>query len=496
MGDFFQAFRARACRIPFLGFGLSVDVYSPNVLELSAALDEQQLSIGYLEIFQAHSQALRTVRGNLRTIPMAYHAEGLWFTQPDWEESEPAAIRLESVARDLELLDSWWVNQECASKEVVGYSFGTYVPPLFTEESARLTARQVSQAQEALDSRKWAKPNAPLILLEVPPLTYFGVGDLSYADYFQKVAQWAPCGFVLDLGHVWTAYRYSGAWTTQTFEEYFDSFLEAFPLERVIQIHVAGLACHPGLTVEQSQELGGGLPPWLDSHGDPIPEELFFVLGKVLASDRLAYLKGLALEVDNKTISQICWELRRVQEQFVSDLQRICEQQSCTPESRIEATSPPAEIEEGRAMSTRRSDLNSQYVEYVSLLSGRKSGKISEGLAISREARVGMQLYTSRYLSHEILCWGGDISDMFPRSCEVLIREGIGLEQFVKFWFARPWAVQAMEYDFFLTKIHRFLEFIEGVLPRWGPLANQEAMVLREGYVRSCREVGFSEGVV
>lgn len=496
MTDFSQAFQARARLIPFLGVGLSVDVYSPNVLDLAAALDKHQLSVGYFEIFQAHSQALRTVRRNLPTIPMAYHAEGLWFTQPNWQGSVQAATRLESVARDLELLEAWWVNQECASKEIAGFPFGTYVPPLFTEAAAKLTAQQVWNAQEKLDARKWGKQYPPLVLLEVPPLTYFVVGDLSYADFFQKVAQWAPCGFVLDLGHVWTAFRYSWAYTIQTFEDYFDTFLEEFPLERVIQIHVAGLACHPAMTVEQGQDLGVGPPAWVDSHGDPIPEELFLVLGKVLRSNRLPHLKGLALEVDNKAISLICRELKRVQEQFGENLYGVHEQQFGAWESNLEKAYLQAEAVEGSDPSTGRPDLTSQYTEYVSLLSGKKSEKFTEKLTISPKAQEGIHLYASRYLSHEILCWGGDISDMFPRSCEALNSHNVDIERFLEFWFAAPWSDEEMAYDFFLMKIHRFVEFIEAVLPYELHVAVQEATVLREGYAWSCREVGFSKEVV
>ncbi|MDR4495286.1 MAG: DUF692 family protein [Nitrospirales bacterium] len=495
MTDFSHAFHARARRIPFLGVGLSVDIYSPNVLDLSAALNRHHLSVGYLEIFHAHAQALRTVRERLPAISMVYHAEGLWFTQPNWHESSLGAIRLESIARELELLDAWWMNQECASKEIAGFPFGTYVPPLFTEESARLTAQQVWKAQEMLDARQWGKQASPLVLLEVPPLTYFAVGDLSYAEFFQQVTHWAPCGLVLDLGHVWTAFRYSRAWTTQTFEDFFDAFLEVFPLERVVQIHMAGLACHPTVTVNTKQSFGGGSPLWIDSHADPIPQELFWALGKVLLEDRLYHLKGLALEVDNKEISLICRELKRVQEQFGGNLDRIRDRQSVAWECAIGNDWFQPEIEEGNSLLFDCPELASQYVEYVSLLSGETSEKLTDMLAISSEVKEGIHVYASQYLSHEILCWGGDISDMFPRSCEALKRDGLRLEQFPEFWFARPWTGEELEYDFFLMKINRFVEYIRFVLPQGVPVAVQEAMGLREGYAWSCREIGLSEEV-
>lgn len=495
MTDVSRAFLARASRIPFLGVGLSVDVYSPNVLDLSAALNQHHLSVGYLEIFQAHSRALRTVRENLPSIPMAYHAEGLWFTQPNWNGSVQAATRLELVAQELELLEAWWVNQECASKEIAGIPFGTYVPPLFTEEGAKLTAQQVWNAQEELDVRNWGKQDPPLVLLEVPPLTYFAVGDLLYAEFFQRVADWAPCGFVLDLGHVWTAFRYSGAWKIQTFEEFFDTFLEAFPLERVIQIHVAGLACHSSVSVGKAHGPVAVPAPWVDSHPDPIPQELFLVLGKILRDNRLRHIKGIALEVDNKAISLICRELEFVQGQFGEQVERIRHRFSGDLEMPMEGEPRHVDTADSHSLDSLHQEMGKQYADYLSLLTGGNVETIAGRVAIPIESREGVQVYASQYLPQEILSWGGNLSEMFPQSCEALKRHNMGLERFLEFWFATPWSGEEMEYDFFLMKITRFVEFIRVVLPGGVPVAVQEAMVLREGYAWSCREVGFSEEV-
>src|SRR5512140_2490538 len=82
-----QDFQRRLSRIPPLGMGLSVDVYSPDLFELVRRLREQGLQPSYLEIFKAPTTALRTVRQAVPDIPLAYHGEGLWITQPDVQES-------------------------------------------------------------------------------------------------------------------------------------------------------------------------------------------------------------------------------------------------------------------------------------------------------------------------------------------------------------------------------------------------------------------------
>ena len=98
-------------------------------------------------------------------------------------------------------------------------------------------------------------------------------------------------------------------------------------------------------------------------------------------------------------------------------------------------------------------------------------------------------MYASQYLPQEILSWGGDLSAMFPLTCEALKRQGLGLERFLEFWFTKPCLERQGAYDFFLMKIQRFVEFVHAVLPAEAFVAEQEAEVLREGYRLSCKEV-------
>lgn len=489
MTDLSQYFYSRANRIPFLGLGLSVDVYSPHLFDLSAALNHRDLSVGYFEIFHAHPHALHTIRTHLSKTPMAYHAEGLWLTQPGWVGSAQADFRLEQVAQETALLEAWWVNQECATKEIAGSVFGTYVPPLFTKDSARLTGQQACDAQERLDACQWGKQGPPLLLLEVPPLTYFRVGDLSYSDFFRRVADSASCGFVLDIGHVWTAYRYGGACHRQRFEAFIETLLDEFPLDRVIQIHIAGLACHPSVSLESWSGLGAGPPPWVDSHPDPIPQELFMALGKILSDTRLRNVKGLALEVDNKGIAMTCQEFALVQKQFGPHLERI--RQCFVNEENMQRQEEPLHVEVAgvRSLASRDRELAKQYADYVLLLSGKMMKGLAGSVVIPPDTREGIQVYSSQYLPQEILSWGGDLSEMFPLSCEALKRHGVGLERFLEFWFTKPCLERHWAYDFFLMKIQRFVEFVHVVLPAEAFVAEQEAEVLREGYRLSCEEV-------
>ena len=120
MDDVTREFVRRANRIPSLGIGLSVDVYSPDVFELLDNVSGKGLSLDYLEIFQAPRSSLQKIRSHRPSLPMAYHAEGIWVTQPDWDSAYCAKERLSALGQDLGALKAFWVNQECASKEIGG----------------------------------------------------------------------------------------------------------------------------------------------------------------------------------------------------------------------------------------------------------------------------------------------------------------------------------------------------------------------------------------
>ena len=56
--DVYHDFLDRVARIPIHGLGLSVDVYSPDLISLLAELTRRQVFPGYLEVFHATSSAL------------------------------------------------------------------------------------------------------------------------------------------------------------------------------------------------------------------------------------------------------------------------------------------------------------------------------------------------------------------------------------------------------------------------------------------------------
>ena len=346
-----QNFQCRLRAIPPQGIGLSVDVYSPDLFELVKELRKRGLQPGYLEIFKATTIALTMVRRAVPDIPLAYHGEGLWLTQPDVQESAFFQQDVNEMVTQLNSIQSLWLNHECAMKQMAGYSFGTYIPPLYTSLSAEVVAENIATVQQAMDRQGGRTDGtSPLFLLEMPPLTYFSAGTISIPQFFRFVTALVPCGLVLDIGHLWTIYRYTAACRGISLERFVREFLDEFPLERVVEIHVAGLACHESVNEPEGSE---GLPEWIDAHAAPIPSILFTMLEQVLVHPNLVSLRGVALEVDTKLIEMIVEEYAETVRRFSFLVQQVIAR-GRTVEQLRDRTPRPASVQEPVCQSDRR----------------------------------------------------------------------------------------------------------------------------------------------
>jgi uncharacterized protein (UPF0276 family) len=468
-----QNFQERANAVPRLGLGLSVDVYSPDLWDLMGRFDVLGFQPAYLEIFRAASTALQAVRRELPDLALAYHGEGLWITQPDFNAAPFVKTEIDVTASHLDILRSPWLNHECATKQMGGYAFGTYLPPLYTGESAKLVSDNIALVQERLDtSRRPDSAFGPLFLLEMPPLTYFMAGTVSVPEYFRLVTEHTPCGLVLDIGHLWTVYRYSAAHHQSSLERFVQQFLDEFPMDRVIEIHIAGLARHES-EGPSAMEI---YPEWIDAHAAPIPPVSWALLEQVLGHSRLRNLRGVALEVDTKPVERIVEEFGKALARVGAMVEHVLNKESvddCFPKQ------PESGCRSDMSVVDRRR-LEADYVEYAQIACGQRPPAGSAWKAVV-EDRSGLERYIHAYLPHEILHWGGDIHDMFPETCRGLSEQGLSLDEFVPWWFhkSRP---ADQPYDFFLLKIDRVVEYVAERAPSLMGLARAEAGVLRSAY--------------
>ena len=108
--------------LPAHGLGLSVDVYSPDLMHLVQSLRDTQLEPGYLEVFKATTSALRWVRQQLPDIKLPYHGEGLWTTQPDFPLSSSGRQGVAGSLCANHGLAQRLAECECATKQMAGYT--------------------------------------------------------------------------------------------------------------------------------------------------------------------------------------------------------------------------------------------------------------------------------------------------------------------------------------------------------------------------------------
>jgi uncharacterized protein (UPF0276 family) len=96
------------------------------------------------------------------------------------------------------------------------------LPPLLVDEAATELARGVARLREVTGRE---------VLPENPPGAAF-VGDLHVLDFFARVAERADTGLLLDVAHLAMFQHVTGR----------DALagLDSFPLERVVELHVAG----------------------------------------------------------------------------------------------------------------------------------------------------------------------------------------------------------------------------------------------------------------
>jgi len=261
------------------------------------------------------------------------------------------------------------------------------------------------------------------------------------------------------------------------------AFLDEFPMERVVEIHVAGLAIHgstePHFSIRAGHTNDDALPAWIDAHEAPIPPVLFEMLDQILNHPRLISLKGLALEVDTKPIGLIVEEFAEFSRCYASVFNHMpmADKSSLTIEAGL--------FHEDQRSTMTGQDLSDAYHQYVRVLTGKAE---PVGPEWKQPWAYGEELgrYRASYLPHEILHWGGELEDMFVESCRRLKETEVSLDGFVTFWFREPRPLSEA-YDFFLLKVERFVEFVREVAPELQSTVDREASELRLAY-RSVNE--------
>lgn len=203
----------------------------------------------------------------LRALPFTKLMHGIGFavggTLPPDEQQIPPLQRL---ARDL---SSPWISEHLSFNRARGehgtFATGFLLPPRQTRAGAAAAAASVRAMSDAL----------PLPMLVETGVNYLRARDDECTDgcFVRSVCESAGCGILLDLHNAWTNARNG--------RQPLDDFFRELPLERVVEVHLAGGFEYRGY--------------WLDSHSGAIPAELVEIAHDVVP--RLPNLRALIFEL-------------------------------------------------------------------------------------------------------------------------------------------------------------------------------------------------------
>jgi uncharacterized protein (UPF0276 family) len=156
--------------------------------------------------------------------PLAMHGVSLSIgsTDPlDWNYvRELKVLRARIGAR--------WVSDHLCWTGVSGKNTHDLLPLPLTEEALRHTAQRVREVQDFLE--------APLVLENPSTYVEFRGGTLREWEFLKALVEEADAGILLDVNNIYVSSRNHG------FEP--EDYLRELPMDRVVQIHVAGHTDH------------------------------------------------------------------------------------------------------------------------------------------------------------------------------------------------------------------------------------------------------------
>lgn len=199
-------------------------------------------------------------------VPVLLHGIGLSLGSAGGLDPE----RVAHAARVAEALSPPWFSEHIAWTRASGVEIGHLTPLPFSREAVETVAANARALQSALGG-------LPLLLENIAYGYVLPGSTMGEADFVRAVVEEAGAFLLLDLENVHansTNHRYD------PFEH-----LERLPLERVVEVHLAG-----GVTMPDGE--------YADTHSRPVPEESWRFLEWLVP--RAPALKAVIVERDDE----------------------------------------------------------------------------------------------------------------------------------------------------------------------------------------------------
>ncbi len=273
-----SGFLERVRSLPTLGLGVSTEygaASTPGALDPLALRAAHPAYAGFLEL------GVETAKGLDATAHAWIEAQGpttYHFLDVNLDEREDFdAVWLEDVGKGVATASPAWLCGDAGlwhfGRRERGHML--LLPPVLSDASASAMAEGIVRLREATGKE---------VLPENPPGSVF-LGDLHLLDFFARVCERADTGMLLDLAHLLIYQRAMG-------HEVFDG-IEDFPLERVVELHVAG-------GIEREHEGW----PWIeDAHAPSVLQPTWELYESLVG--RLPHLKAVVFECERNPIDAV-----------------------------------------------------------------------------------------------------------------------------------------------------------------------------------------------
>jgi uncharacterized protein len=225
---------------PFLGFGVGLRrQHYTHILEQRPAMDWFEVISENFMV--AGGRALEVLAAVRDRHPLVLHGVSLSIGSTDPLDRKYLA-NLRALARRFEPA---WISDHLCWTGVAGHNLHDLLPLPYTAEVVRHVSQRIREVQEFLER--------PILLENVSSYLTFRDSTLSEWEFLRAVTEEADCGILLDINNIFV----------NAFNHRFNAeeYLDAIPVERVVQFHLAGHSDH-----------GTHL---LDTHDHPVREEVW-----------------------------------------------------------------------------------------------------------------------------------------------------------------------------------------------------------------------------
>jgi hypothetical protein len=209
--------------LPKLGLGLGLrNQHFEEILRDAPAVDWfEAISENFMD---SGGRPRAVIRAIAERYPLVLHGVSLSIGSTDPLDRDYLA-RLKTLADEVKPA---WISDHLCWTGVMGFNSHDLLPMPLTGESLTHVAGRVAQVQDALER--------PLILENPSSYVRFAQSTMEEPEFLRRLAEETGCGLLLDVNNVFVSCFNADADPV--------AYLEAFPCEHVVQMHLAGHQHH------------------------------------------------------------------------------------------------------------------------------------------------------------------------------------------------------------------------------------------------------------